>query len=68
MIIRRLSILCLAMAGCAAAYILSRRTSTIRTEKRLHEEDLHAWEGEGGTLAPSEAKASSLKCLHGRQI
>ena len=53
MSIGRLSILSLAMAGCAAAaYAIGRHARKV--EKRQHKEDLRTWEDEGGNLAPSE--------------
>ncbi len=57
MIIRRLFILSLAMAGCtAAAYAIGRHTRQL--EKRQLKEDLHTWEDEGGNLAPAKAPAA----------
>ena len=56
MIIRRLFILSVAMAGCAAAaYAVGRHTRHL--EKRQLKEDLRTWEDEGGNLAPSEVPA-----------
>jgi len=55
MVIRRFSILTLAMAGCAALYAIGRHTRHV--EKQQHKEDLRTWEDEGGNLAPSEAPA-----------
>jgi len=55
MSIRTLSILSLAMAGCAAAYAIGRHTRQL--ERLQIKEDLRTWEDEGGNLAPSEASA-----------
>ena len=56
MIIRRLSILSLAMAGCAAAvYAIGRHARHV--EKQQYKEELRTWEDEGGNLAPSEVPA-----------
>lgn len=58
MSIRTLSILSLAMAGCAAAaYVISRHTRQL--ERLQIKEDLRTWEDEGGNLAPSEAATVS---------
>lgn len=53
MSIRILSILSLAMAGCAAAYAIARHAREL--ERLQIKEDLRTWEDEGGNLAPSEA-------------
>lgn len=55
MSIGRLSILSLAIAGCAAAYVIDRHARKV--EKQQHKEDLRTWEDEGGNLAPSETPA-----------
>ncbi len=56
MSIRTLSILSLAIAGCAAAaYAIGRHTRQL--ERLQIKEDLRTWEDEGGNLAPSEASA-----------
>jgi hypothetical protein len=56
MIIRRLFILSVAMAGCtAAAYAIGRHTR--QQERRKLKEDLRNWEDEGGNLAPPKAPA-----------
>jgi hypothetical protein len=53
MMIRRFSILSLAMAGCAAAaYAIGRHSRQV--EKQQHKDDMRTWEHEGGNLAPSE--------------
>lgn len=51
MSIRRLSILSLAMAGCAAAYAIGRHTRHV--ERQQLKKDLCAGEDEGGNLGPS---------------
>jgi len=56
MIIRRLIILSLAMAGCCAAAVAI-GGYTRQLERRQLKQDLRTWEDEGGNLAPSEAKA-----------
>jgi hypothetical protein len=51
MMIGRLFVLSLAMAGCtAAAYAIGRNTRHL--EKRQLKQDLRTWEHEGGNLAP----------------
>ena len=56
MSIRTLSILSLAMVGCAAAvYAIGRHTRQL--ERLQIKEDLRTWEDEGGNLAPSAASA-----------
>lgn len=56
MIFRKLFVLSLAIAGCAAAgYAIGRRTRQL--EQQQHKEELRTWEDEGGNLAPSEASA-----------
>ena len=58
MIIKRLFMLAVAMAGCAAAATAVARHAR-HLEKRQHKEDLRTWEHEGGNLAPSEAPAAA---------
>jgi hypothetical protein len=54
MIVNRLLVLSLAVAGCAAAVLaVGRRTR--RMAKRELKEELQSWEDEGGHLAPAEA-------------
>lgn len=56
MIRNRFFYLLLAMAGCAAAaYALGRHTRQV--ESRQYKKELRTWEDEGGTLAPSKARA-----------
>ena len=51
MIIRRLFILAVAIAGCAvAASAIGRHVRHL--DKQQHKEDLRTWEHEGGNLAP----------------
>jgi len=56
MISNRFFYFSLAMAGCAAAYVVGRHTRQIE-KKQQHKEELRTWEDEGGNLAPSEASA-----------
>lgn len=56
MIIKRLFMLAVAMAGCAAAATAVARHAR-RLEKRQDKEDLRTWEHEGGNLAPSQTPA-----------
>lgn len=56
MIISRLIVLSLAIAGGAtAAYAIGRHARQL--EKQRHKEELRTWEDEGGNLAPSETAA-----------
>jgi len=52
MVINRLLIASLAVAGVAAAYAIVRHTR--HWEKRQLKEALRTWEDEGGSLAPPE--------------
>ena len=57
MMIRRLIVLSLAIAGgAAAAYAIGRHTRQL--EMQQHKEELRTWEDEGGHLAPSETAAA----------
>ncbi|SBT04138.1 conserved exported hypothetical protein [Candidatus Accumulibacter aalborgensis] len=62
MIISKFALVALALAGCAAgALAVSRRPG--RLEKRRLEEGLRTWEDEGGSLAPSVARATVRSSL-----
>lgn len=56
----RIWVLPLAIAGgmaIGAAFTMRRRDDRRRADRRLHKEDVHAWEGEGGSLAaPATAR------------
>jgi hypothetical protein len=56
---RRLGVL-LALVGCVAvgsAVVLGRRTERRQVEKLQRRRDLHAWEGEGGSLASTPGRS-----------
>jgi len=58
MTMNRRWVVALAMVGGAAvgaAITLNRRNERRHAEERQHRHDLHAWEGEGGNLAPPPA-------------
>jgi hypothetical protein len=60
MTISRRWVLPLAIAGgmaIGAAFTMRRRDDRRRAERQSHKEDVHAWEGEGGSLAaPATAR------------
>lgn len=60
MTMSRIWVLPLAIAGgmvIGAAFTLRRRDDRRRADHQLHKEDVHAWEGEGGSLAaPATAR------------
>jgi len=60
MTIDKRAILPLALVGGAVVVVLAwrRRDNGRRQEKRQQKTDLHAWEGEGGNLAPTATTKS----------
>ena len=48
-------------AAIGAALTLGRRAARHDAKKRQHTEDLQAWEGEGGNLAPPATPATAQR-------